>query len=736
MFNQKNKAMKKILLLGTALVVSVAGFAQSNAKKVVNPKYLQKKSIVASGKIATESQTTTNGTTVNLAKKGHQSTYAGACVIDPTAFTTSYNCNGVGGSLTSSAQNCLSYNPDLNSLIWTQRGSDLWPLNTTSGFLQATIINATTLVKDSVILFKDATTHHARYPSGTFLNPTGNTDYHKALAVAYGVVTDNTNWTGTAYVAKPLWSHSAATWTVPTGDSMYTAAAGGIFGNNVYALAYEGAPSTDVQYLYDCKTVVSIGTLGDNAFHCTNCNPVYKGVFVKAVLTGTNAVTWTVDTTSLVPPVHKGSLGYQLNAPRMAFGPDGLHGYVVFLGRLNTVYGNPSADSAMTPILYVTTDGGTTWTQKLAGYDWICHHPEVEKNVGNLTGKHGYYTFDEFLHGADLTVDNNNVLHFVTCVGQSSTLPAPSSTVTTIDSLGIFTPLYSYDYINYHPIIWDFMTDGNSWSTMMVDSIISGACGNQAADTTSLHTPMGAGSATPLSVTSHITVSRSADGKKIFYGWADTDPNLNTTNWNITPDIYMKAYDVTSGMASATINATNNTATCYFPFLSDISYNDGTNWVVPAVYTVGHFISSTSGQTIYDPTKQADYHYTNCGTFNPATDFIVTPVITAGSPTATCLPNPYNVGIQQYNNAFEGSISNYPNPFNNTTTIAVTLTENKNVDVKVYNAIGNLVFSKKVNGNVGENTISFDGSALSSGVYYYTVTAGNQQATKKMIIQK
>src|SRR6185437_5815988 len=199
------------------------------------------------------------------------------------------------------------------------------------------------------------------------------------------------------------------------------------------------------------------------------------------------------------------------------------------------------------------------------------------------------------------------------------------------------------------------------------------------------------------------------------------------TNWNITPDIYMKAYDVTSGMASATINATNNTATCYFPFLSDISYQDASNnWVVPAVYTVGHFISSTSGQTIYDPTKQADYYYTNCGTFNPTTDFIVTPVITAGSPTAACLPNPYNIGIQQYNNAFESSISNYPNPFNNTTTIAVTLTENKNVDVKVYNAIGNLVFSKKVNGNVGENTVSFDGSALSSGVYYYTVTAGNQ----------
>jgi hypothetical protein len=715
--------MKKTLLLGTALIVSVAGFTQSTAKKVVNPKYLQTTSIFAKGRIITESQPTTKGITVSAAKKGHQSTNA-ACVIQPSAFSTSWNCNGVGGGLNTSEQNCLSYNSDLNSLIWTQRGSKQWALNTTSGFLQATIINATTLIKDSVILYKDATSHHARYPSGTFLNPTGNTSYTNAIAVAYGVVTDNTSWTGTAYVAKPLWSTSALTHTIlPTGDSLYTAAAGGLFGNDVQGLAYEGAPSADVQYLYDGKTVVSIGTIGDHSFTCTNCNMVNKGIFVKATLNGAgNAVSWTVDSTSLVPSVHKGALGYQLNAPRMAFGPDGLHGYVVFLGRLSTVYGNPSADSAMTPILYVTTDGGTTWTQKLAGYDWMCQHPEVDKNAGDLVGNKRFYTFNELIHGADLTVDKNNMLHFVTCVGQSTFSTGD------IDSLGIFSPIYQYDYINHHPIIWDFMTDGTSWSTMMVDSIISAACGNQTADTTSTHSAMG-GTAI-LNVTSHITVSRSKDGSKIFYGWADSDPNVTSQIYNISPDILMKAYDVTSGMVSSTINATNGTGTCFYPFLADLSYQDASNnWVVPAVYTVGHVIAGTTGQTTYDASSQADYYYTNCGTFNPTTDFTITPVVTAGPP-------PCISAIQQHTNAFESSISNYPNPFNNLTTIAVTLTESKNVDVKVYNAIGNLVFSKKVNGNIGENTVSFDGTALSSGVYYYTVIAGNQQATKKMIIQK
>ncbi|MFI5140864.1 MAG: T9SS type A sorting domain-containing protein [Bacteroidia bacterium] len=713
--------MKKTILLATALVVGFAGFAQSMAKKTINPKYLQKTSIIAKNKILTEPEPiTTKGININ-AVKFVSSSMSAAC--STKTISTSWNCFGVGGGLNTSEQNCLSYNSDLNSLIWTQRGSKDWPLVTTSGFMQATIINATTLVKDSAILYRDTSTHHARFPSGTFLNPLGNTDYHKALAVAYGVVTDNTNWTGTAYTAKPLWSKSAITHTVlPTGDSMYAAAPNGGFGHDVQGLAYEGSPSTDVQALPDGKTVVSIGSLGDHAVTCSNCNPLYKGLFVKAVLNGAgNGVNWTVDSTSLVPSVYKGTLGYILGAPRMAFGPDGLHGYVVFVGRLSTTYGNKS-DSAMTPILYATTDGGATWTQKLAGYDWMANHPEVEKNVGELTANKRFYTFDEFLHGADVTVDANNVLHFVTCVDQSSSLPAPSSTVTTIDSLGIFSPIYQYDYLNYHPIIWDFMTDGNCWSTMMVDSIMSAACGSQSADTTSLHTAMGGSML--LSVTSHITVSRSKDGTKIFYGWADSDPGITGVPWNINPDVLIKAYDITSGKVTATINATNR-GTCFYPFLSDISYNDGANWVVPAVYTVGHVVTATSPQTTYNASSQADYCYTNCGTFSPTTDF------TTNAPIINCV-----LGIQQHNNAFESSIINYPNPFNNTTTIAVTLTENKNVDVKNYNAIGTLVFNKKVNGNVGENTVNFDANNLSSGVYYYTVTAGNQQATKKMIIQK
>lgn len=82
------------------------------------------------------------------------------------------------------------------------------------------------------------------------------------------------------------------------------------------------------------------------------------------------------------------------------------------------------------------------------------------------------------------------------------------------------------------------------------------------------------------------------------------------------------------------------------------------------------------------------------------------------------------------------SVSAYPNPFSNTTNIVVNLSEGKAINVNVFDALGKVVFTKKTNGNVGENTIVFDGTSLTAGVYYYTVTAGYEKVTKKMVIQK
>ncbi len=80
---------------------------------------------------------------------------------------------------------------------------------------------------------------------------------------------------------------------------------------------------------------------------------------------------------------------------------------------------------------------------------------------------------------------------------------------------------------------------------------------------------------------------------------------------------------------------------------------------------------------------------------------------------------------------------NYPNPFNPATTIKYSVPVAGNVTVKIYNSLG-LEVMTVVNGNhtVGNYTEAVDMSSFSSGVYFYTLTAGDFKETKKMMLVK
>ena len=80
---------------------------------------------------------------------------------------------------------------------------------------------------------------------------------------------------------------------------------------------------------------------------------------------------------------------------------------------------------------------------------------------------------------------------------------------------------------------------------------------------------------------------------------------------------------------------------------------------------------------------------------------------------------------------------NYPNPFNPVTTIRYTLDKNEEITLKVYNISGNEV-AEIYSGlmNAGEHQVVFDASALSSGVYFYTLATRSKKQTLKMILMK
>jgi len=98
------------------------------------------------------------------------------------------------------------------------------------------------------------------------------------------------------------------------------------------------------------------------------------------------------------------------------------------------------------------------------------------------------------------------------------------------------------------------------------------------------------------------------------------------------------------------------------------------------------------------------------------------------------------VGVEDgISNAVDGfSLSqNYPNPFNPTTKISFNLQKRTNVTLDVFNTLGQKV-ATLLDGavNPGAHDIEFDGKDLTSGIYFYQLTADNFKQTKKMVLMK
>ncbi|MDP2301106.1 MAG: CotH kinase family protein [Ignavibacteria bacterium] len=98
-------------------------------------------------------------------------------------------------------------------------------------------------------------------------------------------------------------------------------------------------------------------------------------------------------------------------------------------------------------------------------------------------------------------------------------------------------------------------------------------------------------------------------------------------------------------------------------------------------------------------------------------------VYTKGEEEFTNLPNEFML------------FQNYPNPFNPITYIEYATDQPAIVTLSIYDVLGNLV-SSLVNEykTSGKYSVKFDANQLTSGIYFYRLTSGNNQSVKKMLL--
>jgi len=186
---------------------------------------------------------------------------------------------------------------------------------------------------------------------------------------------------------------------------------------------------------------------------------------------------------------------------------------------------------------------------------------------------------------------------------------------------------------------------------------------------------------------------------------------------------------------------------------SDISYGDISDYVTFSPGSHVFEVSEANGSSIIS-THSADFSNLTdsavtvfaSGFMNPASNqngeqyglYLVTP---AGKVMELIPPT----SVSDNRNIFVANFDlsqNFPNPFNSNTMIQYQIPEAADVELTIYNVLGqsvrNLVQKKQATGRYAVEWDGKDnaGRNVPSGMYVYQLTAGDYQAAKRMILLK
>lgn len=244
-------------------------------------------------------------------------------------------------------------------------------------------------------------------------------------------------------------------------------------------------------------------------------------------------------------------------------------------------------------------------------------------------------------------------------------------------------------------------------------------------------------------------IYRTDDGGGSWIDITDGLPNRFPTDIHVDPNDDNMVYITFSGYGSPHIFMSVNRGADW----NDISYNlpdIPLNAIVTDPANPNHIYAGSDLGVFFSGNGGASWQELNAGLPDAALvyDLKISPVqgqrrlyaATHGNGAYTYDISVVTTGTEGVegviNNGFELK-QNYPNPFNPVTTIEFTVKQAGNVKVIVYDLLGgeveiltNRTYPK------GSYKLSFNGVDLSSGIYYYTIDAGNFREAKKMILLK
>ena len=360
------------------------------------------------------------------------------------------------------------------------------------------------------------------------------------------------------------------------------------------------------------------------------------------------------------------------------------------------IYNGWPKDSADNVWIIYSTDGGNTFQGKSIGWDG-----EINAVPNYIEG---YTPLFENFSQIDAAIDNNGQIHVV-ANGYGLNLEIINDTIYSRGSL--FPVLY-----------WNSQSE--SWSAFTYQQPTTGVRLDTIQAIIDFYPTNAIGQSYP-------SVSVSADGRVVFLMW--TGPQLKSTG----------------ELDTAFNGSTSQPRTLFWRDLYFTYSVDGGNTFVPVERfpECSDDVSETYGhaaqllEKLDDSTYRAHIVYladltTGVGPF----DGVLTdnPIVY----TYYDIVAPGVVSVDERNIVNNYYLyQNFPNPFNPSTTIKFTIAARSHVTLKVFDVLGRevetLVDEVK---EAGQYTVKFNGKDLPSGMYLYTLSAGNFSKTNKMLLIK